>query len=91
MEWLDIDGDGEEEMITGKRFRAHNGGAPGANDPYGIYYFKWNGASFIIYGPIGEGKGAGLLFRCRPTQYRPKRCYCGRQRRALCVFNEGQQ
>lgn len=66
MEWVDIDGDGVEELVTGKRFRAHNGNDPGANDPVGVYYFKWNGESFtkniISYGPLGEGKGAGIYF-----------------------------
>ncbi|MEX2514427.1 MAG: VCBS repeat-containing protein [Cyclobacteriaceae bacterium] len=66
MEWVDIDNDGEMELITGKRYRAHNGGDPGAEDDLGMYYFKWNGESFtkniISYGPFGEGKGAGLFF-----------------------------
>jgi hypothetical protein len=66
MEWVDLDGDGNNELVTGKRYRAHNGNDPGANDPLGIYYFKWNGKSFskqvISYGPFGEGKGAGLYF-----------------------------
>ncbi|MFO7825918.1 MAG: VCBS repeat-containing protein [Cyclobacterium sp.] len=66
MEWADIDNDGEMELITGKRYRAHNGNDPGANDHLGLYYFKWNGESFtkniISYGPFGEGKGAGLFF-----------------------------
>ncbi|MEX2567739.1 MAG: VCBS repeat-containing protein [Cyclobacteriaceae bacterium] len=66
MEWVDIDNDGEMELITGKRYRAHNGGDPGAEDNLGMYYFKWNGESFtkniISYGPFGEGKGAGLFF-----------------------------
>jgi hypothetical protein len=66
MEWVDLDGDGEEELITGKRYRAHNGNDPGGNDPAGIYYFKWNGESFskqtISYGPLGEGKGTGIYF-----------------------------
>lgn len=66
MEWEDIDGDGEPELITGKRYRAHNGGDPGANDPFGLYYFKWNGESFtkniISYGPTDQGKGAGIYF-----------------------------
>jgi hypothetical protein len=66
MQWIDLDGDGEPELITGKRYRAHNGNDPGANDPAGIYYYKWNGESFtkqiISYGPFGEGKGAGIYF-----------------------------
>src|SRR3546814_10166445 len=66
MHWVDIDGDGEGELVTGKRYRAHNGHDPGANDLLGLYYFEWNGESFskqvISYGPLGEGKGAGLYF-----------------------------
>ncbi len=44
--WVDIDGDGECELVTGKRYRAHNGHDPGAYDPLGIYYFKWTGDAF---------------------------------------------
>lgn len=66
MEWIDLDGDGKEELITGKRYRAHNGNDPGENDPVGIYYYKWNGESFtkqvISYGAFGEGKGLGIYF-----------------------------
>lgn len=66
MEWVDIDNDGQMELITGKRYRAHNGKDPGSNDPLGLYYYKWNGESFtkntISYGPFGKGKGAGIYF-----------------------------
>ncbi len=66
LEWVDIDNDGEMELVTGKRYRAHNGNDPGADDHLGIYYFKWNGSSFtkniISYGPFGEGTGAGIFF-----------------------------
>ncbi|MBO9731546.1 MAG: VCBS repeat-containing protein [Chitinophaga sp.] len=62
MLWTDIDGDGQEELVTGKRYRAHNDHDPGSADPCGIYYFKWNGESFtkqvISYGE----KGVGLYF-----------------------------
>jgi hypothetical protein len=40
LKWIDIDGDGQCELVTGKRYRAHNGNDPGANDDVGIYYFK---------------------------------------------------
>ena len=64
--YTDIDGDGRKEIITGKRYRAHNGNDPGSADPPGLYYFKWDGHRFnkytIAYGQPGEGKGTGLSF-----------------------------
>ncbi len=66
LQWADIDGDGAPELITGQRYRAHNGNDPGELEDVGIYYFKWNGESFskevIDYGPPGVGKGCGILF-----------------------------
>ncbi len=60
----DIDNDGELEMITGKRYRAHSGNDPGADDPVGLYYFEINGGEFqrctLDYGPAGEASGAGI-------------------------------
>jgi hypothetical protein len=64
--WVDIDGDGQCELVTGKRHRAHCGNEAGEWDDLGIYYFKWTGESFakqvVDYGPIGEGKGCGIHF-----------------------------
>ena len=64
--WVDLDGDGENELVTGKRYLAHCGRDPGANDDLGLCYFKWNGESFakqvIAYGPPGEGAGCGIHF-----------------------------
>ena len=66
MEWVDIDNDGQLELITGKRYRAHNGKDAGDNESPSLYFFKWNGESFtknvISYGPFGEGKGTGVYF-----------------------------
>jgi len=63
---IDIDNDGELELLTGKRYRAHCGNDPGDNDPVGIYYFKINGGNFekqiIDYGPAGEASGLGIYF-----------------------------
>ena len=36
----DIDGDGELELLAGKRYRAHDGHDPGSYDPLVIYYYK---------------------------------------------------
>lgn len=38
----DIDGDGRDELITGKRVRAHNGRDPGGTEPAVIYYYEFN-------------------------------------------------
>lgn len=66
MELADIDGDGKKELITGKRYRAHNGKDPGGKEHIGLYYFKWNGEGFskqvIDYGAYGTGKGTGVYF-----------------------------
>jgi len=65
--WVDIDNDGLQELVTGKRYRAHNGNDPGSQDNYGIYYFKWNGECFIkqviCYGEPRETTGCGIFFQ----------------------------
>jgi hypothetical protein len=43
--WADVDGDGQEDLVTGKCLWAHNGGDPGAGDPPAIYYYTWNRAA----------------------------------------------
>lgn len=64
--WIDVDNDGQCELVTGKRYLAHCGRDPGAYDPIGIYYFKWTGESFskqvIDFGPARVGTGVGIHF-----------------------------
>lgn len=96
MEWLDLDGDGHKELITGKRYRAHNGKDPGANDPYGLYYFKWNGESFtkniISYGSAEEGKGAGIYFSIADLRNSGRKDVIVAGKDGLYIFfNEGQK
>ena len=38
----DLDNDGKDELLTGKRYYAHNGNDPGENDPRCIYYYKFD-------------------------------------------------
>jgi len=38
----DLDGDGELELLAGKRYRGHSGHDPGSYDPLVVYYYKIN-------------------------------------------------
>ncbi len=42
MTWADLDGDGQGELITGKRVWGHLGKDPGANEPAVIYRYLWD-------------------------------------------------
>jgi hypothetical protein len=62
---VDIDGDGQPELITGKRYRGHSGNDPGSYDPLVVYYYKIDRktATFTRY-PISVNgtAGAGTQF-----------------------------
>lgn len=64
LHWADLDGDGRDELIAGKRKWAHNGSDPGANEPAVLYYFEWNPSQqeFVRH-TIAEGVGTGLQIR----------------------------
>jgi hypothetical protein len=50
----DINGDGHPDLVTGKRYFAHNGEDPGAYEPAALYWFE-----FRPGGSAGGGAGAG--------------------------------
>ena len=62
---VDIDGDGQLELVAGKRYRGHSGNDPGSYDPLVIYYYKIDQktATFTRY-PISVNgtAGAGTQF-----------------------------
>jgi hypothetical protein len=62
---VDLDGDGQPELLAGKRYRGHDGGDPGSYDPLVIYYYKINRSKgeFTRY-PISLNgtAGAGTQF-----------------------------
>ena len=40
MTMVDLNGDGQQDFVTGKRFMAHNGHDPGETEPLGIYWYE---------------------------------------------------
>jgi hypothetical protein len=40
MEFVDINGDGVKDIVTGKRYFAHNGGDPGGKDPVVMFWYE---------------------------------------------------
>lgn len=49
MALVDLNGDGRKDLVTGKRFMAHNGRDPGEKEPLGIYWYESQ--------PAPDGKG----------------------------------
>jgi hypothetical protein len=37
---IDLNGDGRKDLLTGKRYMAHNGKDPGEREPLGIYWYE---------------------------------------------------
>jgi hypothetical protein len=62
--WEDLNGDGQCELIAGKRVRAHNGRDPGGLEPECLYYYTWDkpSRSFARHtiSPPGGGPGTGM-------------------------------
>lgn len=67
MVWADLDGDGQCELVTGKRVRGHAERDPGAKDPECLFYYSWDKSAqkFTRHaiGDFGEGIGTGMQIR----------------------------
>ncbi len=66
MQLADIDNDGQPELITGKRYRAHNGHDPGSSDPLFVRYYELELGAFacrnIDFGSHEQHSGVGIYF-----------------------------
>lgn len=64
MALADLNRDGIPELITGKRYHAHNGNDPGAAEPVGLYYYPLKGGNLvrheIDYGDPESCSGTGI-------------------------------
>jgi hypothetical protein len=63
----DLAGDGNKELITGKRYHAHNGNDPGGNEPRCLYVYdfdrskrQWRRYTVQQNGPAGTGTSAAV-------------------------------
>lgn len=59
LHFADLDGDGKDELITGKRVYGHNGKDPGANDTPVMMYYTWD-EDFKNIGKHVVAKGVGI-------------------------------
>ncbi|MBV9268502.1 MAG: VCBS repeat-containing protein, partial [Acidobacteriaceae bacterium] len=62
---VDLDGDGQPELLAAKRYRGHDGNDPGSYDPLVVYYYKINRETgefkrFPI--SVGGTQGGGTQF-----------------------------
>lgn len=66
MHFVDIDGDGLKDIVTGKRFWSHGRAEPGADKPAYLYWFKASKGKdgMITYTPmqIDDNSGVGTQF-----------------------------
>jgi len=64
MHFVDLNGDGEKDMVTGKRFFAHNGSDPGGKDQVVMYWYeikrKRGSAPQFISHEIVAGRDTGI-------------------------------
>ncbi|HMH32390.1 MAG TPA: VCBS repeat-containing protein, partial [Puia sp.] len=58
----DINGDGYSDLVTGKRYFAHNENDPGAFEPAVLYWFEYKPGKTPAWIPhlIDEDSGVGL-------------------------------
>ena len=63
---MDIDGDGQKDLITGKRWWSHGKGEPGSDKPAIIYWFRVtkgkDGIASFTPNVIDDDSGIGTQF-----------------------------
>jgi len=64
LEFADINGDGHPDLITGKRYKAHNEKDPGASEPAVLYWFEFRPGKNPEWIPheIDNNSGVGNSF-----------------------------
>ncbi len=67
LQLADLDADGDLDLVTGKRFMAHNGKDPGGNEPPGVYWYELQRTTTPTWTKhtisFDQGIGSGLNLR----------------------------
>jgi hypothetical protein len=53
----DLNGDGQQDFVTGKRYFAHNGADPGEREPIGLYWYEYRKVAPTASTGRGPGNG----------------------------------
>jgi len=54
----DVNGDGQLDLVAGKRYFAHNGNDPGEREPIGLYWYEFRKPAAL---PAAGGRGSSLI------------------------------
>lgn len=57
---VDLNGDGQLDLVTGKRYFAHNGSDPGEREPIGLYWYEFRRGTAAARG--GRGGGTSVVW-----------------------------
>ena len=64
VEYVDINGDGQRDIVTGKRFFAHNGNDPGGKEPVVMFWYEFRRTKgkppVFLRHEIEAGRGTGI-------------------------------
>ena len=52
---VDLNGDGQLDLVTGKRYFAHNGSDPGEREPIGLYWYEYRKTQSATPGRSANG------------------------------------
>jgi hypothetical protein len=94
LQLVDIDGDGKLELVTGKRYKAHNGNDPGDDGDVFVCYYKMRDGGFyrhvIDCGDPAEGhSGVGIYFWIADITGNGKPDIVAPGKEGLYIFTQG--
>jgi hypothetical protein len=84
----DVDGDGLTDVVTGKRFWAHNGTDPGARDPAVLYWFRLQRQGGVAFVPqrVDGNSGVGLQVLARDLDGDARLDFAVANKKGIAVF-----